>query len=125
MAKAAGASKTSQYTSYKTSSRWRANRERKLMQDLKRNPGNAAQIEKALKGIKYRRKKPVTPQWSHTKKRWAQMLKEVSGSCPHKVFNSNTKIADEALQALRVNFPKNLYGDKVSFRLGDRVRWKA
>ena len=62
--------------------------------------------------------------WSKTDKRVAQLLKEVTGKCPHDIFSSNEKVADAALATLRGNYVKPKKEDKVSFALGDRVRYR-
>jgi hypothetical protein len=109
------------YTVYQSQSRWKSNRERKLLRALERNPNNK-QIEAALKNIKYRRKAPKTNPWTKTKKREAQLIKQVCGNCPHDVFSSNTKLADQTLASLRNKFDPKTLGDlKVSFKLGDRI----
>lgn len=121
MANKTSKSREGYYSAYKASSRWKTNRERKLLKLLKEQPNNK-DIPEALANIKYRRRKPTSRMWSKTTKRLAQMFKEITGSCPHAVFSSNPKIAEPALAALRRNFdPKSLPQGKVSFKLGDRV----
>lgn len=60
------------YKAYQAQNRQAANRKRKLTRLAKEFPANE-QIVVALKNIKYRRKTPNSPQWSHTAKAWAQM----------------------------------------------------
>jgi hypothetical protein len=119
--KTSSKSQQAQYQLYQTQSRWKTNRERKLLRALERNPNNK-QIEAALKNIKYRRKTPKTQVWTKTKIKTAQLLKQVCGSCPPGIFNSNQKIADQTLASLRSHFDPKTLGDlKVSFKLGDRL----
>jgi hypothetical protein len=122
MAKSSSKGKQAQYDLYKTKQTWKSNRERKLLRALQKNPGNAKQIEAAIKNITYRRKTPKTQVWTKTKIKTAQLLKQACGSCPIEVFNSNQKIADQTLASLRTTFnPKTLGDLKVSFKLGDRL----
>jgi hypothetical protein len=119
--KTSSKSQQAQYQLYQTQSRWKTNRERKLLRALEKHPNNK-QIEAALKNIKYRRKTPKTRVWTKTKIRTAQLLKRVCGSCPPGIFNSNQKIADQTLAGLRTQFDPKTLGDlKVSFKLGDRL----
>jgi hypothetical protein len=122
MAKSSSKGKQAQYDLYKTKQVWKANRERKLLRALQKNPGNAKQIEAAIKNITYRRKTPKTRIWNKTKIKTAQLIKQVCGSCPHDIFSSNTKLADQSLASLRSTFDPKTLGDlKVSFKLGDRL----
>jgi hypothetical protein len=122
MAKTSSKSKQAQYDLYKSKQTWKANRERKLLRALQKNPGNAKQIETAIKNITYRRKTPKTKVWSKTKIKVAQLMRQVCGSCPHDIFSSNQKVADQVLASLRTTFnPKTLGDLKVSFKLGDRL----
>ena len=122
MAKSSSKGKQTQYDLYKSKQTWKANRERKLLRALQRNPGNAKQIEAAIKNITYRRKTPKATIWNKTKIRTAQLIKSACGSCPHDIFSSNTKLADQSLASLRSTFDPKTLGDlKVSFKLGDRL----
>jgi hypothetical protein len=122
MAKSSSKGKQTQYDLYKSKQTWKANRERKLLRALQKNPGNAKQIELAIKNITYRRKTPKATIWNKTKIKTAQLIKQVCGSCPHDIFSSNQKIADQTLASLRSNFDPKTLGDlKVSFKLGDRL----
>ena len=126
MAKTSSKGKQACYDLYKTKQTWKHNRERKLLRALQKNPGNAKQIEAAIKNITYRRKTPKATIWNKTKIREAQLIRQVCGSCPHDVFSSNSKIADSTLASLRTNFnPKALQAQTVSFKLGDRAKWKV
>jgi len=122
MAKSSSKGKQAQYDLYKTKQVWKANRERKLLRALQQNPGNAKQIEAAIKNITYRRKTPKASIWNKTKIKTAQLIKFACGSCPHDIFSSNTKLADQSLASLRSTFDPKTLGDlKVSFKLGDRL----
>ena len=124
MAKKSSKGKQACYDLYKTKQTWKANRERKLLRALQKNPGNSNQIETALKNITYRRKTPKTSVWNKTKIYFAKLIKQACGSCPHDVFNSNPKVAEPTLASLRNKFdPKLLQTQTVSFKLGDRARW--
>ena len=122
MAKSSSKGKQAQYDLYKTKQVWKANRERKLLRALQKNPGNAKQIEAAIKNITYRRKTPKSSIWNKTKIKTAQLIKFACGSCPHDIFSSNQKLADQSLASLRSTFDPKTLGDlKVSFKLGDRL----
>jgi hypothetical protein len=122
MAKSSSKGKQTQYDLYKSKQTWKANRERKLLRALQKNPGNAKQIEAAIKNITYRRKTPKDRMWSKTKIKTAQLIKQVCGNCPHNIFSSNQKLADQTLASLRSTFDPKTLGDlKVSFKLGDRL----
>lgn len=113
------------YAAYKAVSRWKTNREVRLLRALKANPNNT-QIGAAIKNISYRRRTPKASFWSHSMKRSAQLIKEFCGSCPHAVFNSNKLIATEALANLgRGVLPKGEKHNKpVDFSLKGRMRFK-
>jgi hypothetical protein len=122
MAKSSSKGKQTQYDLYKSKQTWKHNRERKLLRALQKNPGNAKQIEAAIKNITYRRKTPKASIWTKTKIKTAQLIKFACGSCPHDIFSSNTKLADQSLASLRSTFDPKTLGDlKVSFKLGDRL----
>jgi hypothetical protein len=122
MAKSSSKGKQTQYDLYKSKQTWKHNRERKLLRALQKNPGNAKQIEAAIKNITYRRKTPKASIWTKTKIKTAQLVKFACGSCPHDIFSSNTKLADQSLASLRSTFDPKTLGDlKVSFKLGDRL----
>jgi hypothetical protein len=122
MAKSSSKGKQTQYDLYKSKQTWKHNRERKLLRALQKNPGNAKQIEAAIKNITYRRKTPKASIWNKTKIKTAQLIKFACGSCPHDIFSSNQKLADQSLASLRSTFDPKTLGDlKVSFKLGDRL----
>lgn len=85
------------YARYKTEKRWETNRMKRLERALKKNPGNAAQIEAAMKGMVYRRKTPTTPMWSSAKRTMAVLFKKFSGAASHSLFSSNEEVSRTAL----------------------------
>lgn len=98
------ASKTSKgqegyYASYKSGNKHAKNRKTKLERQLKLQPNNE-QVANALKDIHYRRGTPKTQMWGHSQKRMAQVFKEFCGHFDYNIFNSNPKVAAEALQTL-------------------------
>lgn len=118
------ASKTREnyFATYKSSSRWKSNRELKLLRELKRNPGNAAQIEAAIGNMVYRRQTPTTPQWSHTMIREAKLFKEFCGSAPIQCWSSNPKVREAALAKLGRDFSQlQLAEGKVDFSIMYRI----
>jgi len=125
LAKTSSKSKTSYYSQYKTTSKWAANRKRKLERQLKLQPGNAEQIKAAIGNISYRRGTPKNPVWSHGNRRIATLFKEFAGYAPVDLFSSNPKVQAQALQ--RFNPERkfvNLPDGKVSFSLAARAHDK-
>lgn len=125
MAKTTSKSKSTYYTQYKSSSRWAANRKRKLEQQLKLQPGNEEQIKKAIGNISYRRKTPKGRVWAHSQRRIAILFKEFRGSASIDLFSSNPKVQAQALQHFdheRKFF--NLPEGKVDFSLAARAHDK-
>lgn len=121
-AKRAGKSYQGYYANYKSSSRWKTNRERRLKKLLESQPDNE-QIKLAIKNISYRRKNPNTNNvWSKTNIRVAQLFKQFCGKAPHELFSSNTKVQQEAL-SLRSNVTKSPTG-RVDFSLAARAHDK-
>ena len=115
------------YASYKSSGKHAKNRKAKLERLLKQQPNNE-QIKNALKDIHYRRKTPNTPFWSHSMIRQAKLLKEFTGNFNPNIFNSNAKMASEALSTLptknkdfKVDTSSVQY--KHMFTIGARVGW--
>lgn len=84
------------YASYKAGNKHAKNRKIKLERQLKLQPENE-QVKNALKDIHYRRKTPATPMWSHSQIRTAKLFKEFCGNFDYNIFNSNQKVAVEAL----------------------------
>lgn len=120
MAKKTSKTQQNSYAQYKTSARWKTNRERKLLKQLKNHPNNL-QIEAAIKNISYRRKTPKSKQWTSSKKATAQLIKEFCGKCPSAVFSPSREVAQVTLQNIGKPVNKNVLKLKVSFALGDRV----
>ena len=122
MAKAAGKSKVAQSALYKSSNRWKSNREKRLMRALKRNPGNEEQITAAMSQMVYRRGTAKNPRWSHSMIKEAMLLKEFGGKVPHAVFSANPKVSAPALHAIhRTHVEHRLPQGKVDFSLGARA----
>jgi len=65
MAKARSKTQEGNYSKYKTSNRFAANRARKLAKLIKEQPNNE-QLPLALKNMRGPRKAPLVPKWSHT-----------------------------------------------------------
>lgn len=121
-AKRAGKSYQGYYASYKSTSRWRLNRERRLNKLLKRNPDNE-QVKLAIKNLSYRRKNPTSTIWNKTNIRVARLFKLFSGSAPHALFSSNLKTQADAL-SIRSNRVHKEPSGKVDFTLAARAHDK-
>lgn len=125
MAKTTSKSKQSYYTQYKSTSRWAANRKRKLERQLKLQPGNEEQIKKAIGNIAYRRATPKGRVWAHSHRRIAQLFKMFAGKASIDLFSSNPKVQSAALQYINPNRVfHNLPEGKVSFSLAARAHDK-
>lgn len=123
MAKTTSKAKQDYYARYKASNKWKSNREKKLLRQLKLQPGNEKQINDALGNISYRRKKPETSMWSSSDRKAAQLLKQFSGSAEHKCFNSNKKVAEQAIMTTwRKHDEGTVPTGKVDFSLGARLQ---
>lgn len=120
MAKKTSKTKQNNYAQYKSTQRWKTNRENKLLRALKRNPNNL-QIEAAIKNLSYRRKTPKSQQWTSSKKATAQLIKEFCGKCPLAVFSPSREVAQVTLQNIGKPLSRNIPKAKVSFALGDRL----
>lgn len=121
MAKTTSKSKTNYFSVYKSTNRWKTNRERKLAKVLKNNP-NCTSTQEALKTVlKYRRKKPSGQGgWSKTNIRIAMLFKQFTGRASHDLFSSNPKVQAAAL-AMHPKKPLKPVDGKVSFSLGARA----
>lgn len=119
MARATSKSQEAYYAMYKTSQRWRTNRERRLKQALKRNPNNK-QIEQAIKDLAYRRKTPGTVgSWSKTNIYIAKLFKQFVGRVDKDIFSSNPKVQ---AAALAIHSKQNTApAGKVDFTLAARA----
>lgn len=119
MAKSSSKSKQAYQTMYKSTSKWKANRARRLTKALKAHPNNT-EIQAALGNLSYRRCTPKTKMWSKTSIATAKLLKKFCGSAPHEIFSSNPQTAAAALQSISGNIAKSsVPAGKVSFALGD------
>lgn len=111
------------YARYKSTNKWKSNREAKLLRQLKLQPGNAEQINAAIGNIEYRRKTPNSSMWSSSKRRMAQLLKEFSGSAKHECFSSNAKVSEVAIQTTwRKHDNGTVPQGKVDFSLAARLQ---
>lgn len=106
------------YSVYKVSSKWKVNRTRKLLAQIKANPNNKAQLEKALSNISYRRKVPKKQIWSKSNIAIVKLVKEFCGKAPVGVLDSKTQ---EVYRAISKGLNYKTAKDKVSFALKDRV----
>lgn len=123
MAKTTSKSKQDFYARYKASTKWKANRERKLLSQLKAQPGNQEQIMAAMKAIKYRRRNPEVRMWSSSNRKAAQLLREFSGSAKHACFSSNAKTAEEAIMSTwRTHNANSMPPGKVDFSIAARLQ---
>lgn len=122
MAKSTSKAKQDYYARYKASNKWKSNRERKLLKQLKLQPNNEKQISDALANVKYRRKKPEVSVWSSSMRRAAQLLKEFSGSAKVEFFSANNDIAQKAMATTWRTQYTNLPQGKVDFSLGARLQ---
>lgn len=83
---------------YKTSQRWKQNRERRLKKLLTLNPNNK-QIAQAIKDLSYRRKTPGNiGSWSKSNIQIAKLFKLFVGRVDKEIFSSNPKTQATALQ---------------------------
>lgn len=122
MAKTTSKSKQNYYAVYKATQRWKKNREARLLKAMREQPNNQNVVE-ALANLKYRRKTPTNPQWSHSDRAKAQILKYFAGHVTADCFSSNPQVQAEALRNLfGTHNEKSLPQGKVSFRLGDRLQ---
>jgi hypothetical protein len=101
-------------------SRTQANRKRRLTRLLKSQPNNV-QLQNAVLETGQVRKKPVTPQWSHSAIRLAKLFKYFRGSAPKELFSSNPKVQQAALATPNTKQFVNLPQGKVDFSLGARA----
>lgn len=123
MARATSKSQEAYYAMYKTSQRWKTNRERRLKKLLSRNPNNK-QLEQAIKDLSYRRKTPGTVgSWSKTSIYTAKLFKLFVGRVDKDIFSSNPKVQ---AAALTLHGSRNLKAPegKVDFTLAARAHDK-
>lgn len=123
MARATSKSQEAYYAMYKTSQRWKTNRERRLKKLLSRNPNNK-QLEQAIKDLSYRRKTPGTVgSWSKTSIYTAKLFKLFVGRVDKDIFSSNPKVQAAAL-TLHGNRNLKAPEGKVDFTLAARAHDK-
>lgn len=100
--------------------RTQANRKRRLERTLRAQPNNT-QVQNALLEVGTQRKKPTTPQWSHSNIRLAKLFKEFTGRAHKDLFSSNPKVQQAALQMPATKAFDNLPKGKVDFSIGARA----
>jgi hypothetical protein len=120
MAKAVSKSKQAYYASYKTNSRWAANRKRKLERALKRCPNNL-EIVQALNAISYRRKTPKTRVWTSSAIQDAKLFKSVTGRAPPQLFTKTQNVATSLVTHKNTKELLKFTVSKVSFSIGARA----
>ena len=120
--KSGSAGRTAKAAAYKTLKRWESNRRRHLEMQLKRNPNNAAQIELALKNIVYRRRTPLNPTWSSTKRQTAMLYKRFTGVVNMDMFSNNEKLSGPALMTHGKFKTKSMGRTDRMFALGTRAK---
>lgn len=102
-----------------------ANRLARLLRTQKTQPNNK-QIDQALKTTRIHRKTPVTPVWSASWRRVAQLIKQFEGRFNPQIMSSNGDLAKTALQNSREldKAVKASTGDKNFFSLLARVNMR-
>lgn len=88
MARSVSKTRQNAYSLYKTSQRWKLNRERKLLKLIKLYPNNK-QLQIALANVKYRRHAPKSSMWTSSTKQAAQLIKEFKIKSPTRVKAKN------------------------------------
>lgn len=117
------------YARYKSGNVHAKNRKIKLERALKRQPNNE-QIKLALKDIRYRRKTPGANGWLASQIAVAKILKEFGNEVNRNIFNSNGRVASDALQSLTTinagyEMPKDMkesISNKAMFSLKARLK---
>jgi hypothetical protein len=121
--KSGGASKVGQALNYKNSKRWESNRRKRLM-NLELEQPNNAQIGEALKNLRYRRRVPTAPFWSHSRIRIAQLFKRFRGAVDMGMFNNNEKVSTPAILSYNPRTPKQKpFSEKGMFSIAERLRY--
>ena len=128
-AKRAGKSYKTYYSTYKSTSRWAANRKRRLERAQKLQPNNE-QITAAIKNIRYRRRTPQSTPWSHQNIYHASLFKQFGAPAPILMFSTSNNKKQPA--GLQLPLATGKSSDRVSFSLaarahdgrGNRVVWK-
>jgi hypothetical protein len=100
--------------------RTQANRKRRLLKLLKSQPNNT-QLQNAVLEVGTARKKPNSPQWSHSNIRLAKLFKEFTGRAPKELFSSNPKVQQSAMTMPSTKVFTNLPQGKVDFSIGARA----
>ncbi len=84
------------YNNYKSKGQYAANRKKRLLRALKKNPENK-QIQTALECIVWRRSTPNNQEWSATTRSMAKLFKEFVGKFDKNILHNNEKISAPAL----------------------------
>ena len=125
MSNKTSAGQSNRYNLYKTTNRWKTNRQKKIERHLKKYPNDSCAL-KALDNLSYRRGKPVTRQWSKSAIALAMIFKRFKGAFDKDVFNKNEKIASAALLApgpySKTKTTESI-SEKTMFQLGARLRY--
>ena len=103
-----------------------ANRMKRLVRTLKKQPNNQ-QVVEAMKTTRMHRKTPTNPVWSHSWRRVAQLMRSVTGRFDPNCMSSN---ADLSRNAIAKPGPatlayKPLPQTGVGFTLGARIQGGA
>lgn len=106
------------YAVYKSTSRWKTNRQKRLDRTKKLQPNNK-NVDNAV--VVYRRKTPKTKLWPKSAISLAKVFKMFLGRAPKEAFSTNPKIQSEALSTLRSKCSNTVNTSKVSFTLGSRA----
>lgn len=97
-----GTGREAQFSKYKTSKVYEANKRRKLERTVKNQPNNE-QAKLALKDISFRRKAPKVPQWSSTTIRIVELFKLFAGEFDKNFFD---KDIEKSVAAANVRNPE-------------------
>lgn len=98
MAKTKSKAATAAAAIYKLNRRWESNRKRRLERTIRNQPNNE-QAKLALKNISYRRKTPVTREWSASWIAFARLFKFCTGRFDRDIMSSNPETSRKALLA--------------------------
>lgn len=112
------------YNLYKTSNRWKTNRQKKIQRHLDKFPNDNCAL-KALDNIVYRRKVPKTREWSKSTIALAMIFKRFKGFFDKDVLSKNEKLAAVALLSPGPYSKAKVetVPEKTMFQLGARVRY--
>ena len=109
------------FAKYKQSGKEASNRKLKLERQLKLQPGNATQIELAIKNIHHRRKTPVSPYWTPSMIRTASLFKKFRATPFSKETFSNDPLVSHNASRSIVSVPHPKQGKGSMFSLRERA----